>query len=81
MAQGTIEAIDKAMPFLMQIADKPRSFIKTVEETTPIETAKKISHMETIGLSILVYRAVEMVLQIVGLAGLKSRLFAAISDH
>jgi hypothetical protein len=45
MAQGTIEAINKAMPFLMQIADKPRSFIKTVEETTPIETAKKISHM------------------------------------
>lgn len=35
--------IKKVIPFLLKIIDKPRSFIKSLEEKVPIETAKKIN--------------------------------------
>lgn len=38
------EEIRKTVPFLLKIIDKPRSFIKSLEEKVPIETAKKINY-------------------------------------
>lgn len=36
--------IKKVVPFLLKIIDKPRSFIKSLEEKVPVETAKRINH-------------------------------------
>lgn len=41
---SSIEEIKRVIPFLMKIADKPRSFIQTLEEKVPVETAKRINH-------------------------------------
>ena len=41
---SSIEEIKKAVPFLMKIVDKPRSFIRSLEEKVPVETAKHINH-------------------------------------
>ena len=38
------EEIKRVVPFLLKIIDKPRSFIKSLEEKVPVETAKKINH-------------------------------------
>ena len=38
------EEIKRVVPFLLKIVDKPRSFIKSLEEKVPVETAKKINH-------------------------------------
>ena len=36
--------IKKVVPCLLKIVDKPRSFIKSLEEKVPVETAKRINH-------------------------------------
>ena len=36
--------IKRFVPFLLKIIDKPRSFIKSLEEKVPVETAKRINH-------------------------------------
>lgn len=36
--------IKRVVPFLLKIIDKPRSFIKSLEEKVPVETAKRINH-------------------------------------
>lgn len=36
--------IEKVVPFLLKIIDKPRSFIRSLEEKVPVETAKRINH-------------------------------------
>lgn len=41
---SSIEEIRKTIPFLLKIIDKPRSFIKSLEEKVPVETAKRINH-------------------------------------
>lgn len=41
---SSIEEIKKIIPCLLKIVDKPRSFIKTLEEKVPVETAKRIKH-------------------------------------
>ena len=40
----SLEEIKKVVPFLLKIIDKPRSFIKSLEEKVPVETAKRINH-------------------------------------
>lgn len=40
----SIEEIKKVVPCLLKIVDKPRSFIKSLEEKVPVETAKRINH-------------------------------------
>ena len=39
-----IDLIEKTMPFLLMIANKPKSFIVLYEEKVPVETAKRINH-------------------------------------
>lgn len=46
-----IEDIEKTMPFLLRIADKPKSFIILHEEKVPVETAKRINHHAIMKLS------------------------------
>ena len=46
-----IELIEKTMPFLLKIADKPKSFITLYEEKVPVETAKRINHKAIMKLS------------------------------
>ena len=46
-----IEQIEKTMPFLLKIADKPKSFITLYEEKVPVETAKRINHKAIMKLS------------------------------
>ena len=46
-----IEQIEKTMPFLLKIADKPKSFISLYEEKVPVETAKRINHKAIMKLS------------------------------
>lgn len=41
---SSIEEIKRVVPFLLKIVDKPRSFIRSLEEKVPVETAKRISH-------------------------------------
>ena len=41
---SSIEEIKRVVPFLMKIVDKPRSFIRSLEEKVPVETAKRINH-------------------------------------
>jgi len=41
---SSIEEIKKVIPCLLKIVDKPRSFIKSLEEKVPVETAKRINH-------------------------------------
>lgn len=41
---SSIEEIKKVVPCLLKIVDKPRSFIKNLEEKVPVETAKRINH-------------------------------------
>lgn len=36
--------IKRVVPFLLKIIDRPRSFIKSLEEKVPVETAKRINH-------------------------------------
>lgn len=46
-----IELIEKTMPFLLRISDKPKSFITLYEEKVPVETAKRINHKAIMKLS------------------------------
>lgn len=46
-----IEDIEKTMPFLLRIADRPKSFIFHTEEKVPVETAKRINHQAIMKLS------------------------------
>lgn len=46
-----IELIEKTMPLLLKIADKPKSFITLHEEKVPVETAKRINHKAIMKLS------------------------------
>lgn len=41
---SSIEEIKRVVPFLLKIVDKPRSFIRSLEEKVPVETAKRINH-------------------------------------
>ena len=41
---SSIEEIKKVIPCLLKIVDKPRSFIRSLEEKVPVETAKRINH-------------------------------------
>ena len=41
---SSIEEIKKVIPCLLRIIDKPRSFIKSLEEKVPVEIAKRINH-------------------------------------
>lgn len=41
---SNIEEIKRVVPFLFKIVDKPRSFIRSLEEKVPVETAKRINH-------------------------------------
>lgn len=41
---SSINEIKKVIPCLLKIVDKPRSFIKSLEEKVPVETAKSINH-------------------------------------
>ena len=41
---SSIEEIKRVVPFLLKIVDKPRSFIRSLEEKVPAETAKRINH-------------------------------------
>ena len=41
---SSIKEIKKIIPCLLKIVDKPRSFIKSLEEKVPVETAKRINH-------------------------------------
>ena len=43
--------IKRVVPFLLKIVDKPRSFIKSLEEKVPVETAKRINHKAVAKLS------------------------------
>ena len=40
----SIVEIEKVVPCLLKIVDKPRSFIKTLEKKVPVEIAKKINY-------------------------------------
>ena len=48
---SSIDEIKKVMPSLLKIVDKPRSFIKSLEEKVPVETAKRINHKAIVKLS------------------------------
>ncbi len=41
---SSIKEIRKTIPCLLKIVEKPRSFIKSIEEKVPVETAKRINH-------------------------------------
>lgn len=41
---SSVKEIKKVVPCLLKIIDKPRSFIKSLEEKVPVETAKRINH-------------------------------------
>ncbi len=41
---SSIKEIKKIIPRLLKIVNKPRSFIKSLEEKVPVETAKRINH-------------------------------------
>lgn len=41
---SNIEEIKRVVPFLLKIVDKPRSFIRSLEEKVPVETAKRINY-------------------------------------
>ncbi len=38
-----VKEIKKTVPFIQRIVEKPRSFIKSIEEKVPVATAKRIS--------------------------------------
>lgn len=48
---SSIEEIKKVIPCLLKIVDKPRSFIRSLEEKVPVETAKRINHKSIAKLS------------------------------
>lgn len=48
---SSIEEIRKVIPCLQKIVDKPRSFIKNLEEKVPVETSKRINHKAIVKLS------------------------------
>ena len=48
---SSIEEIRKVVPCLQKIVDKPRSFIKNLEEKVPVETSKRINHKAIVKLS------------------------------
>lgn len=41
---SNIEEIKRVIPFLFKIVDQPRSFIRSLEEKVPVETAKRINY-------------------------------------
>lgn len=44
ISNGCIEEIKKTLPSIQRIIDKPRSFIKSIEEKVLVETAKRINN-------------------------------------
>jgi len=48
---SALEEIKRVIPYLRKIVDKPRSFIKSLEEKVPVETAKRINHKAVMKLS------------------------------
>lgn len=43
ISEECVQEIRKVVPFIQRIVEKPRSFIKSIEEKVPVETAKRIS--------------------------------------
>lgn len=43
ISEECVQEIRKAVPFIQRIVEKPRSFIKSIEEKVPVETAKRIN--------------------------------------
>ncbi|MBD5086425.1 MAG: DUF2357 domain-containing protein [Clostridiales bacterium] len=41
--EDCVKEIKKAIPYIQRIVEKPRSFIKSIEEKVPVETAKRIN--------------------------------------
>lgn len=45
LEESNLEEIQRVMPFIMRIFDKPRTFIRSSAEKVPIDTAKRINYM------------------------------------